>query len=64
LNSASIDGISILRDSIRIPVSGNKLLSQGSNSKFNFELVSGDEINIQQKIKQRLYREKYSKKVY
>jgi protein involved in polysaccharide export with SLBB domain len=51
LNSASIDGISILRDSIRIPVSGNKLLSQGSNSKFNFELVSGDEINIPSKDK-------------
>jgi protein involved in polysaccharide export with SLBB domain len=51
LNSASIDGISILRDSIRIPVSGNKLLSQGSNSKFNFELVSGDEINIPAKDK-------------
>ena len=46
LNSASVDGISILRDSIRIPVSGNKLISQGSNSKYNFELVSGDEINI------------------
>ena len=46
LNTASIDGISILRDSIQIPVNGNKLLSQGSSSKFNFELVSGDEINI------------------
>jgi protein involved in polysaccharide export with SLBB domain len=46
LNSASIDGISILRDSIRIPVSGNKLISQGYSSKYNFELVSGDEINI------------------
>jgi protein involved in polysaccharide export with SLBB domain len=46
LNSASVDGISILRDSIRIPVFGNKLISQGSNSKYNFELVSGDEINI------------------
>ena len=46
LNSASVDGISILRDSIRIPVSGNKLISQGSKSKYNFELVSGDEINI------------------
>jgi len=51
LNSASIDGISILRDSIKIPVNGNKLLSQGSNSKFNFELVSGDEINIPAKDK-------------
>ena len=46
LNSASIDGISIVRDSIRIPVSGNKLISQGSKSKYNFELVSGDQINI------------------
>jgi len=46
LSSASVDGISILRDSIRIPVSGNKLISQGHNSKYNFELVSGDEINI------------------
>jgi protein involved in polysaccharide export with SLBB domain len=46
LNSASVDGISILRDSIKIPVNGKKLLSQGSNSKHNFELVSGDEINI------------------
>jgi protein involved in polysaccharide export with SLBB domain len=46
LNSASVDGISILRDSIKIPVNGNKLISQGFTSKFNFELVSGDEINI------------------
>jgi protein involved in polysaccharide export with SLBB domain len=46
LNSASVDGISIVRDSIRIPVNGIKLISQGSNSKYNFELVSGDEINI------------------
>ena len=46
LESASTDGISILRDSIQIPVYGNKLLSQGSSSKFNFELVSGDVINI------------------
>ena len=46
LESASIDGISILRGSIQIPVYGNKLLSQGSSSKFNFELVSGDVINI------------------
>ncbi len=46
LNSASIEGISIMRDSIQIPVNGNKLLSQGSSSKFNFELVSGDEINV------------------
>ena len=29
LESASTDGISILRDSIKIPVYGNKLLSQG-----------------------------------
>ena len=46
LNSSSIDGISIVRDSIRIPVNGTKLISQGSNSKFNFELVSGDKIII------------------
>ena len=46
LNSSSIDGISILRDSIRIPVNGNKLISQGSKSKFNFELISGDEIVV------------------
>ena len=46
MNSSSISGISILRDSIRIPVNGNKLLSQGKKSKFNFELVSGDEIVI------------------
>ena len=46
LNSSSIDGISIVRDSIRIPVAGTKLISQGSNSKFNFELVSGDKIVI------------------
>ena len=46
LNSASVDGISIVRDSIRIPVNGIKLISQGFNSKYNFELVSGDEINI------------------
>ena len=46
MNTASIDGISILRDSIQIPVNGNKLLSQGSFSKFNFELVSGDVINV------------------
>ena len=46
LNSASVDGISIVRDSIRIPVSGSKLISQGDKSKYNFELVSGDEINI------------------
>ena len=51
LESASTDGISILRDSIQIPVYGNKLLSQGSSSKFNFELVSGDVINIPRKIK-------------
>ena len=46
LESASIDGISISRDSIRIPVSGTKLISQGFKSKYNFELVSGDVINI------------------
>ena len=46
LKSSSIDGISIVRDSIRIPVNGTKLISQGSNSKFNFELVSGDKIII------------------
>tara|TARA_B100001173_G_scaffold312029_1_gene331330 strand:+ start:1801 stop:4086 length:2286 start_codon:yes stop_codon:yes gene_type:complete len=46
LKSASIDGISIVRGSIRIPVSGNRLISQGSKSNHNFELVSGDEINI------------------
>ena len=51
LESASIDGISILRGSIQIPVYGNKLLSQGSSSKFNFELVSGDVINIPRKNK-------------
>jgi hypothetical protein len=51
LKSASTDGISILRDSIQIPVYGNKLLSQGSSSKFNFELVSGDVINIPAKNK-------------
>ena len=46
LNSSSVSGISILRDSIRIPVNGTKLISQGSNSKFNFALVSGDKIII------------------
>ena len=46
LKSSSVDGISIVRDSIRIPVNGAKLISQGSNSKFNFELVSGDKIII------------------
>jgi protein involved in polysaccharide export with SLBB domain len=46
LNSASIEGIFILRDSIQIPVNGNKLITVGKKSKFNFELVSGDEINI------------------
>jgi hypothetical protein len=30
---------------------GKKLLSQGSNSKFNFELVSGDVINVPSKNK-------------
>ena len=51
LKSSSVEGISITRDSIRIPVEGKKLLSQGSNSKFNFELVSGDVINIPRKNK-------------
>ena len=51
LESASTDGISILRDSIQIPVNGNKLLSQGSSSKYNFELVSGDVISIPAKNK-------------
>jgi protein involved in polysaccharide export with SLBB domain len=51
LKSSSLEGISITRDSIRIPVYGNKLLSQGSSSKFNFELVSGDVINIPAKNK-------------
>ncbi|MDB0043219.1 SLBB domain-containing protein [Flavobacteriaceae bacterium] len=46
LKTSSVEGISITRDSIRIPVWGKKLLSQGSNSKFNFELVSGDIINV------------------
>ena len=46
LKSSSVNGISIVRDSIRIPVNGAKLISQGSNSKFNFELVSGDKIII------------------
>ena len=46
LNSSSVSGISILRDSIRIPVNGTKLISQGSNSKFNFQLVSGDQIIV------------------
>jgi protein involved in polysaccharide export with SLBB domain len=51
LNSASKEGISIIRDSIQIPVYGNKLLSQGSSSKFNFELFSGDVVNIPAKNK-------------
>ena len=51
LKSSSVEGISITRDSIRIPVWGKKLLSQGSNSKFNFELVSGDIINVPSKNK-------------
>ena len=46
LNSASIEGIFILRNSIKIPVNGKKLILDGKKSKFNFELVSGDEINI------------------
>ena len=51
LESASTDGISILRDSIQITVYGNKLLSQGSSSKLNFELFSGDVINVPAKNK-------------
>ena len=51
LESASKDGISILRDSIQIPVYGKRLLSQGFSSKFNFELVSGDVINVPAKDK-------------
>ncbi|MDC3301305.1 SLBB domain-containing protein [Flavobacteriaceae bacterium] len=51
LKSSSVAGISITRDSIRIPVLGKKLLSQGSNSKYNFELVSGDVINVPSKNK-------------
>ena len=51
LESASISGISIIRGEIRVPVYGNRLLSQGSSSKFNFELVSGDVINIPAKNK-------------
>ena len=51
LESSSIGGISILRDSIKVPVYGNKLLSQGVGSKFNFELISGDVINIPAKVK-------------
>ncbi|MDC1064727.1 SLBB domain-containing protein [Flavobacteriaceae bacterium] len=46
LKSSSVDGISILRGDIRIPVNWSKLISQGSNSKFNFELSSGDIIVI------------------
>ena len=46
LKSSSVDGISILRGDIRIPVNWSKLISQGSNSKFNFELFSGDIIII------------------
>jgi protein involved in polysaccharide export with SLBB domain len=46
LKSSSISGISILRESIRIPVNGAKLISQGNKSKYNFELVSGDIINV------------------
>jgi len=51
LKSSSVDGISILRGDIRIPVNGSKLISQGSNSKFNFELFSGDIIIIPEKNK-------------
>ena len=39
LKSSSIDGISIIRDEIQIPVAGSKLMSQGKKSKYNFELV-------------------------
>ena len=46
LKSSSIDGISIVRDEIQIPVAGSKLMSQGKESKYNFELVSGDKIII------------------
>ena len=46
LKSSSVGGISISRDSIRIPVNGEKLISDGSKSKYNFELVSGDIINV------------------
>jgi len=46
LKSSSIDGISIIRDEIQIPVAGSKLMSQGYKSKYNFELVSGDKIII------------------
>ena len=46
LKSSSIEGISIFRDSIRIPVYGKKLISQGAKSKFNFELFPGDIINV------------------
>jgi len=46
LKSSSIDGISIIRDEIQIPVAGSKLMSQGNKSKYNFELVSGDKIII------------------
>lgn len=49
LRSSSIEGISIIRDSIQIPVFGKKLIEQGSNSKFNFELFSGDKINVPKK---------------
>ena len=49
LESASIDGISIIRDSIQIPVNGNKLINEGTSSKYNFLLVSGDQINVPSK---------------
>jgi len=51
LNSASKEGISIVRDSIQIPVNGTKLISQGNTSKFNFELFSGDKIIVPTKNK-------------
>ena len=63
LKSSSVDGISIVRDSIRIPVNGSKLISQGSNSKFNFELVSGDKIIIPAINNTVLFLVKFSKRV-
>ncbi|MDB4601034.1 SLBB domain-containing protein [Flavobacteriaceae bacterium] len=51
LNSASKEGISIVRNSIQIPVNGTKLISQGNTSKFNFELFSGDKIIVPTKNK-------------
>ena len=51
IKSSAVDGISIYRDSIRIPVFAKKLISQGSKSKLNFELLSGDIINVPAKNK-------------